>query len=137
MTEKLDTEIKSTAAESPWSNGINERHNGILGEMVHKTMEDTNCSLETALMWSVTAKNTLSNVYGFSPCQLVLGRNASFPSVVHDKLPALDNEYSTDYIRKNLDVLHKARENYVKAESSEKLRRALRMKTRYTFTCKK
>ena len=130
MGEKLNTKITSTAAESPWSNGINERHNGILAEMVYKTMEDTKCSLETALMWSVTAKNTLSNVYGFSPCQLVLGRNASFPSIVHDKLPALDKEYSTEYMRKNLDVLHRARENYVKAESSEKLQRAMRMKTR-------
>ena len=34
--EKLNTEIKSTAAESPWSNGMNERHNSILGEMIIK-----------------------------------------------------------------------------------------------------
>ena len=39
MGEKLNTTVKSTAAESPWSNGVNERHNGILGEMVVKTME--------------------------------------------------------------------------------------------------
>ena len=115
--------------QSPWSNG-NERHNGILAEMVYKTMDDTKwCSLETALMRSITAEKKLSNVYGFSPCQLVLGRNASFPSIVHDKLPALDKEYLSEYMRKNLDVLHRARENYVKAESSEKLR-AMRMKTR-------
>ena len=135
MAEKLNTKITTTAAESPWSNGVNERHNGILGEMVLKTMEDTHCSIETALMWSVTAKNTLANVYGFSPSQLVFGRNGSFPSVIHDKLPALDNNFSTEYMRKNLDVLHSARENYVKAESSDKLRRALRLKTR-THTAK-
>jgi len=117
MAEKLNTKITTTAAESPWSNGINERHNGILGEMVLKTMEDTHCSIETALMWSVTAKNALANVYGFSPSQFVFGKNGSFPSVIHDKLPALDNEFSTEYMRKSLDVLHSARENYVKAES--------------------
>ena len=27
--QKLNTEVKGTAAESPWSNGMNERHNGI------------------------------------------------------------------------------------------------------------
>ena len=135
MAEKLNTKITTTAAESPWSNGVNERHNGILGEMVLKTMEDTHCSIETALMWSVTAKNALANVYGSSPSQLVFGRNGSFPSVIHDKLPALDNEFSTEYMRKSLDVLHSARENYVKAESSDKLRRALRLKTR-THTAK-
>ena len=29
MGEKLNTKITTTAAESPWSNGVNERHNGI------------------------------------------------------------------------------------------------------------
>ena len=46
MGQKLNTEIKSTAAESPWSNGVNERHNGILGEMVGKTMHDCNCDIQ-------------------------------------------------------------------------------------------
>ena len=57
MGAKLNTEIKGTAAESPWSNGMNERHNGILGEMVVKTMHDCKCDLQTALMWSLAAKN--------------------------------------------------------------------------------
>ena len=29
--EKLNTTITTTAAESPWSSNINERHNAILG----------------------------------------------------------------------------------------------------------
>ena len=32
MGEKLKTTVKSTAAESPWSYGVNEHHNGIIGE---------------------------------------------------------------------------------------------------------
>ena len=44
MGEKLNTIVKSSEAESPWSNGVNERHNGIMGEMVTKTMEDSKCS---------------------------------------------------------------------------------------------
>ena len=135
MSEKLNTKIISTAAESPWSNGINERHNGLLGQMVLKTMEDTKCDMKTALMWSVTAKNNLANVNGFTPSQLVFGQNASFPSVLHNKLPALDNQYSTEYMRTNLNIMHTARENFIKAESCEKLKRALRMKTR-THTSK-
>ena len=38
MAEKLNTKVKTTAAESPWSNGVNKRHNGILGEMIRKVM---------------------------------------------------------------------------------------------------
>ena len=126
MAAKLNTTITSTAAESPWSNGINERHNGILGEMVMKTMEDSNCSFENALMWSIASHNSLANVYGFAPNQLVMGRNATYPSVLYDKLPALENDFTSELVRENLNALHSARENFIKAESSEKLRRALR-----------
>ena len=128
--QKLNTEIKSTAAESPWSNGMNERHNGILGEMIVKTMSDTSCDLHTALMWSLAAKNSLANVYGFSPQQLVFGKNAAFPSNLHNKLPALDDEFSSVVMRDNLNVLHSARENFIKLESCAKVKKALRSKTR-------
>ena len=133
--QKLNTEIKSTAAESPWSNGMNERHNGILGEMILKTMNDCKCDLQTALMWSLAAKNSLANVYGFSPQQLVFGQNASFPSNLHNKLPALDENFSSAVMRDNLNVLHAARENFIKLESCAKVKKALRSKTR-THTAK-
>ena len=48
MAQNLNIVVHTTAAESPSSNGINERHNEILGEMV-KTLEDTHCSFEIAL----------------------------------------------------------------------------------------
>lgn len=130
MGEKLNTRITTTAAESPWSNGINERHNGLLGEMVMKTMEDTGCTLDVALSWAVCAKNSLANVNGYSPHQLVFGRNPNTPSILHDKLPALEEKCYSKIMNINLNAMHSARRNFIKAESSEKLRRALRAKTR-------
>ena len=50
--------VYTTPAESPWSNGLNERHNEILGKMVKKTLEDTHCSFKKALAWTLSAKNT-------------------------------------------------------------------------------
>ena len=67
MAQNLNIVVRTTAAESLWSNGLNEWHNGILGEMVTKTLEDTFCSFEIALAWAISAKNTLHNVRGFSP----------------------------------------------------------------------
>ena len=93
-------------------------------------MEECNCSLETALSWAVCAKNSLSNVYGYSLHQLVFGKNATFPCVLYDKLPALEENCHSKLIKDNLNALYSARKNYIKAESNEKLRRALRMKTR-------
>ena len=130
MGEKLNTTVKSTAAESPWSNGVNERHNGILGEMIMKTMEDSQCSLQVAVAWAVSAKNSLANVNGYSPNQLVFGRNPNYPCVLYDKIPALESSCSSKVLMDNLNALHSARESFIKAESSEKLRIALRKKTR-------
>ena len=67
--------VVTTTAESPWSDRLNEWHNEILGEMVKKPIEDTYCNFEIALAWVIIAKNTLQNVYGYSPNQLVFGRN--------------------------------------------------------------
>ena len=36
MNENLNTEVLATAAESPWSNGICERHNVVIGHMIDK-----------------------------------------------------------------------------------------------------
>ena len=78
MAENLNTEILTTAAESPWSNGVCERHNAVIGNMVTKILSDSKCDLETALAWAINAKNSLHNVYGFSPAQLVFGKTPIF-----------------------------------------------------------
>ena len=59
MVENLNTVINTTAAQSPWSNGLNERHNRVLGEMVKKTLEEAGYNFEVALSWAVNTKNIL------------------------------------------------------------------------------
>ena len=80
-----------TAAESPWSNGLVEPHNEVLGNTVRKMMSDKpNYSLETSLTWAIAAKTSLKNVYGFSPNQLIFGKKPNFPNAGSKKLPALE-----------------------------------------------
>ena len=136
LCEKTNVVVHTTAAESPWSNGLCERHNLVIADMITKTMKDTGCSVELAVHWSVNAKNSLYNVHGFSPYQLVFGRNPNFPNILTDKLPALYGEVSSDIIRDNLNALHKARELFVRSESSERIRRALRHNVRTTSDVK-
>ena len=64
MNEKLGVETVTTAAESPFSNGIVERHNAILYETMSKTLDDVKCEQELALAWAVSAKNALQNQGG-------------------------------------------------------------------------
>ena len=83
--------------------------------MVKKTLEDTHCSFEIALAWAISAKNTLYSVHGFSPKQLVFGRNPNLLS-------------------SNPNAMHAARKQFIMCEVLEKLRRALRHQMRTSIT---
>ena len=96
------------------------------GENVTKIVRDVNCELPVALSWAVSAKNSLHNIHGFSRNQLVFGRNPNFPSVLTDKLPALEGKTTSEVVRDNLNAMHAARKAFVTSEASEKIRRALR-----------
>ena len=134
MAENLNTEVMTTAAESPWSNGVCERHNAVIGQMVTKMMSDSDISLEMALAWAVNAKNSLHNVYGFSPSQLVFGRNPNLPSVLNDKIPALNGTTQSEEVARHLNAMHGARRAFVESEASTKIRRALRHNVREATT---
>ena len=88
MGEQLNINIETTAAESPWSNGIVEKHNGIIRNMVEKVLLDVKSSWGVALAWCLSAKNSLLNSYRYSLHQLVFGYNPNFPSVLSSQLPA-------------------------------------------------
>ena len=61
--------LKTTAAESPWSNDMVERRNTILAKTIEKLILDSNnkYSIDVVVTWTVTAKNSLNNCYGYSP----------------------------------------------------------------------
>ena len=130
FAESFNIKLLNTAAESPWSNGVCEKLNGVLGKSVSKIIEDSHCDLETALSWSVSARNALSNFSGFSPNQLVFGYNPSMPNNAQNSPPALEPVESSDVVRRNLAALHSARRTFIQIESDEKLRRALRSNVR-------
>ena len=122
LSENFNIRICTTAAESPWSNGLVERHNAILGLTVSKTIEDTKCDLELALSWALSANNSLKNVNGYSPNQLVFGRNPNFPNVLDNKLPALEKKTTSENVAENLNAMHSARQNFIKNESCNRHR---------------
>lgn len=130
LCQNFNINFLTTAAEAPWSNGLVEKHNGIIGEAVSKIVEDTNCSVEVALCWAVHAKNSLQNIHGFSSYQIVFGKNPGLPSVLNNKLPALERISESQLVADNINAQHKAREALIQLESSERIRRALRSQTR-------
>ena len=112
MRQNLNVVIESTAAESPWSNGLCERHNAVLGESVDKIIEDTNCPLSTAVSWAVRAKNALQDNYDYSPNQPVFGQNLNFSNMLTDSLPALEDVTCNQTIASDLNAMHRAKPLY-------------------------
>ena len=131
MYESYGVVVLTTAAESPWSNGLCERHNAVLADMLEKVTEEQNCNLSTALCWAVHAKNSLSNVHGFSPYQIAIGYNPKLPCVLDSELPALESS-ENPIVLKNLEAMVSARKAFMEAENSEKIKRALKHNIRTT-----
>ena len=128
MCQNLNINMKTTAAFAPWSNGMVERHNALLAEMIEKIKEDTGCSSEIAICWATNAKNSMSNVHGFSPQQLVLGYNTYCPGLddEHISLSQIENVTTSKIIADNLNAMYEARSAFLRAHNSERLKRALK-----------
>ena len=88
--EQLGVEITNSPAESPFRNGVVERHHKVLYETMRKTLDETKCDPQMALAWACSAKTSLQNHHGYCPNQLVLGRNTNVPSVLTDEILALE-----------------------------------------------
>ena len=129
MAEKCNIEVKTTAAYSPWSNGLLERHNQTLTDILLKVKRDNQCDWKTALDWALMAKNSMHNVHGYSPYQLVFGQNPNLPSTLTDKPPALETSLNT-WVAQHITTLHASRRAFTEAECSERIRRALRKQLR-------
>ena len=119
MSDQLNIFVRSKAGESPWSNGITERHNVILGYMISKLLldESNKYPIEIIVAWAVSAKNVLHNCYGYSPNQLVFSKNPNFTSVLVDNPPALEGQTSSEIIASHLNAMHAARAAFVKSEA--------------------
>ena len=97
---------------------------------MNKTLESGKYPFEIALSWAVSAKNTLPSIHGYSPNQMVFGKNPNLPSILIDRPPALEGISSSEVIADNLNAMRDAKRAYIESESSEKLRRALRHQIR-------
>ena len=132
MTEAFSIRSLKTAAESPWSNGICEKTVGLVKDSMRKMEADGDKELETILYWTVSARNSLYNKNGFSPNQLVLGKNPNLPGSTENENPAafrdLDDE--EDFIRENLIAIHRSRKIQIAHESDQKIRTALKNQIR-------
>ena len=92
--------------------------------MLDKILEESNCDIDLEVIWPVNAKNSLTNINGFSPYQLPTGINSKLSFNNNAKVPALTSTPINKVICKNLQAIQKAREAFTVTENYEKLRGA-------------
>ena len=121
----------TTGSEAAWMNGLceknHETNDNILGAIVR---DYPDLDLRSALPWACTAKNSLSNVYGFSPFQIVFGKNPRLPSILNDPPPAWEVKPMSKQLQQNIKLINKTREEFVKSLSCAKIKRALLARVR-------
>ena len=89
---------------------------------------DSTLSPDMALYWAINAKNSPENCYGFTPYQLVYASNPRLPNVISSGPPGFEGVSNSEVFSKNINALHLARQQFIKAESSSVLRKALKSK---------
>ena len=131
MKGALNVVNLTTGANSPWQNGTCEKNHALVDNILERIDEDyANLDVETKLAWACMAKNSLSNIYGFSPHQLVFGRNPKLPNVLVDGPVSWECGNISEILTKHLQALHASRKAFIASESCAKLKLALRSKVR-------
>ena len=83
MAQAAGISIKSIGSYSPDQNGLNERNHGLADIIVEKLRRECpEMSLQEAVDQAAWGRNAqINELRGFSPFQLVFGRNPSLPGV--------------------------------------------------------
>ena len=131
MKGALNVVNLTTGANSPWQNGTCERNHAVVDNILERVEDDyPELDIETKLAWACMAKNSLINVYGYSPNQLVFGRNPKLPNIITDGPPSWESENVSEALLKHLKALHATRKAFIASESCAKLKLALKSKVR-------
>ena len=126
----LNVRSLTTGAEAPFQNGLCERNHAIVDSMLLRlVLDNPDAEVNLLIKWANMAKNCLVNVHGFSPNQLVFGKNPKL-GVMAQSSPASISNISSEVLTKHLNALKSAREAFIKSESCERIRRALAHKMR-------
>ena len=115
--------MTATAAYTPNGNGVN----AVVDRMVEMmTTADRKLKPEVALAWFITAVNSLENHKGFSPAQLVFGKNPTHPTLMAAGPSGMEEVEVSANLASHIHAMQAARKAYIKCESDRVLAEALR-----------
>ena len=120
--------LKTTASYSPTMNGMNERNHAIADKIVEKLRhEDPNMTMQQAVDKAAWAKNTLINTQrGFSPFQMIYGRNPSIPGISECTTGSLENLSHNEIARKIIESMQSVRLQMLASEYDHRIKVAFK-----------
>ena len=118
LAEYLDDKISNTTAYS-----TNQKGSNVVNRMMERMLfMEPYLKPEIALAWSLCAKNTLDNVNGVSPYQLVFGETPSLPAIYCSGPPGLEEVKVNKGMSEHIQAMHMAREAFIQCENDNALK---------------
>ena len=125
------------AGQAHWQHGKIERHGAILKDMLIKVCNERDVTDKEAMAWACTevtnAKNALIREHGFSPSQLVFGRDPRCFGELEENgevcafHPQIGDKNSV--VARRMRFRHVARLAFIQSQASQMLNRTARNKT--------
>ena len=120
----------TTASHSPHQNGVIERGHAICDRSLERMLSaDPALKPEIALSWVLMAANSMQNVDGCVPFQLMFGRVPKHPSLVEEN-PGQDEVLADSQSQwaRHYRIQMAAREAFAASEADKTIRKALRQR---------
>ena len=118
----------NTAVHASQQNEFSERGHAVADRALERMLiEDPSLDPRVALSWVTHAANSLQNVYGCVPFQLVFGKIPKHPSLAEDN-PGANETLANSQTQwaKHYRAMIAAREHYIAAETDPALRETLK-----------
>ena len=126
VAAKYGLSLNLTAGRSPWSNGKNEREHYTCDLIIDKLLEDDpNMKLDDAVRHAVYAKNLQINRTGFSPRQLMFGKQGVIPGITDGCAASMEPIVYSDSFRRDFIYRQKAEDLFRKFDSNQRIQKAL------------
>ena len=125
--------VEHIAGEAPWQLGKHSRHLHTLKQQMSKLADELGPEVgnREIVALSVSAKNEVHNIRGYSPNQWAFGQNSdrTFSYLeTYDHLPSMSSDHPT--FQENLEKMAKAREIFITVDSARRIFRAAEHKAR-------
>ena len=131
LSDLLGIVDKTTGAHSPWSAGVVERHHAVADACLDSLIKDfPEYSTHTLLAWAMMIKNSQVSNKGWSPFQVVFGRNPSLPNLLDSPISAMREETTSKALRENMNSLMAARTKFNEALCDVRVAKMLKSKVR-------